>query len=88
VVSFPKSPRPAMVLRELRRIQRARRQTQTLASVQIGSEETGLSQKTIRRYISTGRIRGYRLGPKLIPIDLNELDELLRPIPAADGSDR
>jgi excisionase family DNA binding protein len=59
-----------------------------LASVQIGSEETGLSQKAIRRYISTGRIHGYRLGPKLIRIDLNELDELLRPIPAADGGDR
>jgi excisionase family DNA binding protein len=57
-----------------------------LVSVQIGAEETGLSEKTLRRYISTGRIHGYRLGPKLIRIDLTELDALLRPIPSAtDG---
>jgi len=43
----------------------------------------GCDQRTIRRYIATGQLRGYRLGERLIRVDLNELDALLRPIPTA-----
>jgi len=42
-----------------------------------------ISTRTLRRYISHGRLTGYRVGPRLVKIDLNELDELARPIPAA-----
>jgi excisionase family DNA binding protein len=55
-----------------------------LASIQKGEDYSGLSSKTLRRYIAAGRIHGYRLGPKLLRIDLNELDDLLKPIPTAD----
>jgi excisionase family DNA binding protein len=41
-----------------------------------------VSEKTLRRYISSGRLTGYRVGPKLIRIDRAELDALLSPIPA------
>jgi excisionase family DNA binding protein len=58
-----------------------------LASVQIGAEYSGLSEKTIRRYIASGQLNGYRIGKKLIRIDLDEIDALLKPIPTASGGD-
>lgn len=45
----------------------------------------GCSTKTIRRYIAAGRVTGYRAGPRLIRVDLNDLDALLRPIPTTQG---
>ncbi len=43
----------------------------------------GVHPRTLRRRIADGALTGYRMGPRLIRVDLNELDELLRPIPAA-----
>ena len=40
----------------------------------------GCGERTIRRYIAAGRLRGYRLGNRVIRVDRNELDALLRPI--------
>lgn len=38
--------------------------------------------KTIRRRIADGTLTGYRLGPRLLRVDLNEVDDrLLRPVP-------
>jgi excisionase family DNA binding protein len=55
-----------------------------LESVDGAAEYAGVSTKTIRRWISAGIITGYRMGPRLIRIDLNEIDAMLRPIPAAE----
>lgn len=49
------------------------------------AEYAGLCTRTIYRYIATGRITGYRIGPKLIKVDLDELDKITRPVPAAAG---
>jgi excisionase family DNA binding protein len=54
------------------------------ASVNDAAEVLGCNPKTIRRYISDGRLTGYRVGPRLVRIDLNEVDSLLRPIPTVD----
>lgn len=54
-----------------------------LASVGQAAEYAGISTRTIRRYIVDGRITGYRIGPKLIKVDLGELDKITRPIAAA-----
>ena len=43
----------------------------------------GVNIRTIRRQIADGRLTGYRLGDRLIRIDLDELDAAMRPIPAA-----
>ena len=59
-----------------------------LAPLTEGAEYSKLSVKTLRRYIITGRLTGYRTGPKLIRVDLNELDRLTRPIPAARAAAR
>ena len=51
------------------------------ASINDAAEYAGVSTKTIRRYIAAGRLTGYRVGPRLIKINLAEVDALLRPIP-------
>jgi len=55
----------------------------SLTDLSAAAKFAGVSEKTIRRYISRGIITGYRMGPRLIRVDLNELDALLRPIPTA-----
>jgi excisionase family DNA binding protein len=44
-----------------------------------------VSTKTVRRWITSGDLAGYRAGKRLIRVDLNELDALLRPFPTAGG---
>jgi excisionase family DNA binding protein len=44
------------------------------------AEYLGVNPRTIRRYIAAGRLTGYRVGPRLIKVDLAELDSLLQPI--------
>jgi excisionase family DNA binding protein len=39
--------------------------------------------RTIRRYVAAGRLAAYRCGPRLIRVDVPELEGLLRPIPTA-----
>jgi len=53
------------------------------ASLAVGARRHGVSTRTVRRLIASGDLRGYRLGPRLIRVDLDELDALLRPIPTA-----
>lgn len=57
-----------------------------LESVESAAEYVDVSTKTIRRWIAAGRVTGYRAGPRLIRVDLNELDAMLRPIPAAGAA--
>ena len=52
-------------------------------SVAEAADYHGCSPKTIRRAIAAGRLRAYRLGPKLIRIDPRDLDKMARRIPAA-----
>lgn len=64
------------------------RPTRRLESVPNAADYLGVCPKTIRRWIAAGRVTGYRAGPRLIRVDLNELDDLLRPIPTAGGDQR
>jgi excisionase family DNA binding protein len=45
----------------------------------------GVSQRTIRRWIAEGRITGYRVGPRVIRVSADELEQLARPIPTGDA---
>lgn len=56
-----------------------------LVSISAAAEHLGLSEKSLRRYIASGLITGYRVGQKrLIRVDLNEVESrLLTPIPTA-----
>ena len=44
------------------------------------AEYLGVNPRTIRRYVESGRISGYRVGPRLIKVDLDDIDALIQPI--------
>ncbi len=58
-------------------------QPRKLVNLATAADHAAVNTKTIRRYIAAGRLTGYRMGPRLIRVDLAELDNLLRPIPTA-----
>lgn len=49
------------------------------------AEYLGVTDRTIRRFIAEGRLPGYRLGNKMLRLDVADLDALMRPIPAGGG---
>jgi excisionase family DNA binding protein len=61
-------------------------ETPQRVSLIVAAGALGCSTKTVRRYIAEGRLTGYRMGPRLIRIDLNEIDALLSPIPTVQAS--
>jgi excisionase family DNA binding protein len=54
-------------------------------SIQDAADRAQVSTKFVRRRIADGSLVGYRMGPRLIRVDLDEFDALLRPIPSARG---
>jgi len=56
-----------------------------LLTTQQAADHLGASTRTVRRYIAEGRLTGYRLGPRLVRVDHDELEALLRPIPNGAG---
>lgn len=57
-----------------------------LVPIATAAQVAACNPRTIRRRIADGTLTGYRLGPRLLRVDLNEVDEkLLRPIPTAGG---
>jgi excisionase family DNA binding protein len=60
--------------------------TRHFVSIERAAEYTGLSAKTLRRRIADGTLTGYRAGPKLVRVDLADVDRMLRPIPTTDGA--
>ena len=54
-----------------------------LVPLDDAAEYVSCNERTIRRYIAAGRLTGYRVGPRLIRVDLDELEAMLRPIPTA-----
>lgn len=57
-----------------------------LTSLTAAAEYAHVGPRTIRRRIADGSLTGYRMGPRLIRVDLNELDEILRPIPTGGAA--
>lgn len=53
---------------------------QRLDSIHGAAGAAGVHPSTIRRWIADGRITGYRMGPRLIKVDLDELADMLQPI--------
>jgi excisionase family DNA binding protein len=67
-------------------LSRQREQDRRLASIQDTADYLGTSTKTVRRYISAGRLTAYRMGDRAVRVDLDQLDALLQPIPTARPS--
>ena len=62
------------------------RQRRRFASIAEAADLVGASTKTIRRRIADGSLTGYRMGPRLIRVDLAELDAILSPIPTVEAA--
>jgi excisionase family DNA binding protein len=57
-----------------------------LASLAKAAEQYDVSEKTVRRWISSGKITGYRVGKLLIKVDLDEVEaNVIEVIPAAEA---
>lgn len=52
-------------------------------SVSDAATKHRVCSKTIRRYIAVGLLPAYRVGPKLIRIDTDDLAALLTPVVGA-----
>lgn len=52
-------------------------------SIAQAAEYLGVHWNTIRRWIAAGRLTGYSAGPRLIRVDLDELDALVENAPLA-----
>ena len=60
---------------------------QRYASLDDAAAYLSVSPLTIRRRIADGSLTGYRLGKsRTIRIDLDELDQMMRPIPTGGGA--
>ncbi len=57
-----------------------------LVSVADAAEYVGCATKTIRRRVSEGTLTAYRFGPRMLRVDLAELDAVLRPVITAGTS--
>jgi excisionase family DNA binding protein len=52
-------------------------------SVGDAAARVGLSTKTVRRWIASGQLAGYRMGPRLLRVDPDDVDRMLTLIPSA-----
>ncbi|MBM7506548.1 excisionase family DNA binding protein [Nocardioides salarius] len=63
-------------------------QTRWLSQIEA-AEYLGVTDRTVRNYISRGDLPGHRVkGSRLVRIRRADLDALLRPIPTAGGGGR
>jgi excisionase family DNA binding protein len=55
-------------------------------TMQEAAEIYGVCPSTIRRYITAGLITAYRVGPRVIRLDADELDEQLLGAPVSSDA--
>jgi excisionase family DNA binding protein len=64
---------------------RSQQPARRYVSVRTAAEIYDVNPRTVRRWISEGRITGYKIGAMLVKVDLNELEEkIARVIPAVE----
>ncbi|SDS21584.1 DNA binding domain-containing protein, excisionase family [Friedmanniella luteola] len=57
-----------------------------LDSIQAAAEAAKVSPITIRRRIASGDLAAYRFGPRIIRVDLNQVDALFTQIPTGGNA--
>lgn len=56
--------------------------TRRIVSLPEAAKIANVNPRTLRRYIAAGRLAGYRVGPRLVKVDLSDVEALLEPIGA------
>jgi hypothetical protein len=59
------------------------KRTRRFGSIDRAARIGDVSPKTIRRRIADGSLTGYRFGPRIIRVDLDEVESLFTPMPTA-----
>jgi excisionase family DNA binding protein len=55
-------------------------------STEEAADFLGVSKRTVRRWIDQGQLTGYRVGPRYIRVDANEVETaMVRQMPVAGG---
>lgn len=62
---------------------RVERRARRYGKISEAAEYLGVTDRTIRQMIADGRLTGYRSGKRLVRVDLNEIDEAMRPFGGA-----
>jgi excisionase family DNA binding protein len=56
-------------------------------SIAAAAEHYGVSRQTVRRWIAGGKITAYRVEPRLIRVDLDEIEaKIIHPVPTVKQS--
>lgn len=53
------------------------------ASIATAAEHYDVTTRTIRRWIADGKLPAWQVAGRLIRVDLDDVDALARPVPAA-----
>ena len=57
-----------------------------MVSIAAAAEYYDVSRQTVRRWISRGKIHAYRVEPRLIRVDLDEIEaEIIHTVPTGNG---
>ena len=58
-----------------------------MVSIAAAADHYGVSQQTVRRWIASGRITAHRVGPRLIRVDLEEIEaKIVHTVPTVLGA--
>ena len=52
-----------------------------LVSINQAAEYANVHPITVRRWVSASRLPAFRIGPRLLKIDMADLEAMLRPVP-------
>ena len=55
----------------------------SLLTIETAAEMLAVHPRTIRRYVASGDLPAYRIGPRQIRVRASDVDALLVPIPTA-----
>ena len=54
-------------------------------SIDVAAKHIGVDQRTIRRRIATGHLTGFRFGPRILRVDMAEVEAMLVPIATTEA---
>jgi excisionase family DNA binding protein len=49
-------------------------------SMSAAGDYLGVDKRTVQRLIATGKLPAYRVGNKLVRIDIDDLEKMLKPV--------
>ena len=61
-------------------VNRRERRHPELIGLQEAADRCDVSYRTIRRYIASGRLKAVRVGPRVLKVDIADVENLLHPV--------